>query len=100
MSNVLLILSGCGVMDGSEIHESVCTMLHLDRHNAKVTIAAPNVEQMHVVNHHTGKPSSPTEKRNVRVESARIARGPVKDLAEVRAGACSRRGTTQPLRRP
>lgn len=79
--NVLLILSGCGVYDGSEIHESVCTLLHLDRHGAKVTVAAPDVDQMHVINHHTGEPMN--ESRNVRVESARIARGPVGDLAEI-----------------
>lgn len=82
MPNVLLVLSGCGVLDGSEIHESVSTLLHLDRHNATVTIAAPDIDQMHVVNHHTGQPTK--EKRNVRVESARIARGPVKDLAQIR----------------
>src|SRR5262245_38434712 len=81
MSNVLLILSGCGVMDGSEIHESVCTLLHLDRNNANVTFAAPDVDQAHVVNHLTGKPTN--EKRNVRIESGRIARGAVKNLAEV-----------------
>lgn len=81
MSNVLLILSGCGVMDGSEIHESVITLLHLDRHSATVTFAAPDVPQMHVVNHLTGKPTG--EARNARVESARIARGNVKDLADV-----------------
>ena len=69
-------------MDGSEIHESISTLLHLDRSGAKVTIAAPDIEQMHVVNHHTGRPAA-AEKRNVRVESARIARGPVKDLAEI-----------------
>lgn len=79
--NVLVILSGCGVFDGSEIHESVITLLHLDRHDAKINFASPDVDQMHVVNHHTGKPT--TEKRNVRVESARIARGPVQDIAEV-----------------
>lgn len=79
--NILLILSGCGVMDGSEIHESVITLLHLDRHNAKVTFAAPDIPQMHVVNHLTGKPTD--EKRSVRVESARIARGPVQDLAKL-----------------
>ena len=45
--NILVILSGCGVMDGSEIHESVITLLHLDRHDAKVTFAAPDVEQHH-----------------------------------------------------
>lgn len=79
--NVLLILSGCGVMDGSEIHESVCALLHLDRHNANVTFAAPDVPQMHVVNHLTGKPVDET--RNVRAEAARIARGNVQDLAKV-----------------
>jgi enhancing lycopene biosynthesis protein 2 len=79
--NVLVILSGCGVMDGSEIHESVITLVHLDRHNAKVTFAAPDAPQMHVVNHLTGKPTD--ENRNVRVESARIARGNVLDVAKI-----------------
>lgn len=82
-NNVLLILSGCGVYDGAEIHESVITLLHLDRQGAKVTIAAPDVNQMHVIDHHTGEEMS--ENRNVRVESARIARGPVKDLADLKA---------------
>jgi enhancing lycopene biosynthesis protein 2 len=79
--NILVILSGCGVMDGSEIHESVITLLHLDRHDAQVTFAAPDIDQVHVINHLTGKPTN--EKRNVRVEAARIARGPVSNLAEV-----------------
>lgn len=82
MPNVLVILSGCGVMDGSEIHEAVCTLVHLDRADAKVTMTAPNVQQMHVVNHMTGQPTQ--ESRNVLVESARIARGKVEDLAKVR----------------
>jgi enhancing lycopene biosynthesis protein 2 len=69
-------------MDGSEIHESVITLLHLDRLSAKVTMAAPDVEQAQVVNHLTGKPAA-GERRNVRVESARIARGPVEDLATI-----------------
>ncbi|MHC4106711.1 MAG: isoprenoid biosynthesis glyoxalase ElbB, partial [Planctomycetota bacterium] len=73
MANVLLILSGCGVLDGSEIHESVICLLHLDRHDAAVTFAAPDTDQMHVVNHQSGEPTG--EKRNVRTESARIARG-------------------------
>jgi enhancing lycopene biosynthesis protein 2 len=83
MANVLVVLSGCGVMDGSEIHESVITLLHLDRLDASVTFAAPNVEQFHVVNHLTGQPAS-GERRQVMVESARIARGKVLDLASVR----------------
>jgi len=82
MSNVLLILSGCGVFDGAEIHESVLTMLHLDRAGATVTIAAPDVDQHHVVNHLTNEEMN--EARNVLVESARIARGNIENLAEIK----------------
>jgi len=77
-----VILSGCGVFDGAEIHESVLTMLALDRAGAEMVICAPDIEQMHVVNHHTGEVAD-GERRNVRVESARIARGPVADVTEV-----------------
>ncbi len=83
MANVLMILSGCGVYDGSEIHESVSALLHLDRHGAKVTFAAPDEPQMHVINHLTGEQMN--EQRNVRTESARIARGQVEDIADVNA---------------
>ena len=80
---VAIILSGCGVYDGAEIHESVITMLHLDRANAHVTCFAPNVPQMHVINHLNGEESPET--RNVLVEAARIARGDVADLASANA---------------
>ena len=80
MKKVAVILSGAGVFDGAEIHESVITLLALDRQDADVRIFAPNVPQMHVVNHLTQQPSDET--RNVLVESARIARGDIKDLAE------------------
>jgi enhancing lycopene biosynthesis protein 2 len=79
-----VILSGCGVYDGAEIHESVLTMLALDRAGAEIVVCAPDVEQMHVVDHHTGEVAQ-GEHRNVRVESARIARGPVADVTEVDA---------------
>jgi enhancing lycopene biosynthesis protein 2 len=79
-----VVLSGCGVFDGAEIHESVITLLALDRAGAEVVVCAPDVDQMHVVNHHTGKVAE-GERRNVRVEAARIARGPVADVAEVDA---------------
>jgi enhancing lycopene biosynthesis protein 2 len=79
-----VILSGCGVFDGAEIHESVITILALDRAGAEMVFCAPDREQMHVVNHHTGEVAE-GESRNVRVESARIARGPVRDVAEVKA---------------
>ncbi len=80
-----VILSGCGVYDGAEIHESVITMLALDRAGAEMVICAPDREQMHVINHHTGEVAE-GESRNVRVESARIARGPVADVTEIDAG--------------
>lgn len=40
---------------------------------------APNIDQMHVVDHMKGEPSQ--EKRNVLVESARLARGNIQDLS-------------------
>jgi enhancing lycopene biosynthesis protein 2 len=79
-----VILSGCGVFDGAEIHESVLTLLALDRRQADIVICAPNVPQMHVFNHLSGKVEEGTE-RNVLVESARIARGEIRDIAGVSA---------------
>lgn len=79
-----VVLSGCGVFDGSEIHEAVLTMLALDRAGAHIVCMAPNVSQMHVVNHIGGKPV-PGEARNAMIESARIARGEIKDIKDVAA---------------
>lgn len=76
---VAVILSGCGVFDGSEVHESVLTLLALDEADARWTVVAPDVPQMHVVNHHSGEPTG-GETRHVHVEAARIARGPVTPL--------------------
>jgi len=81
MKKVGLLLSGCGFNDGSEIHESVISMLALDRAGVETVIMAPNIDQMHVVNHYTGQEMD--EFRNVLVESSRIARGNIKDMAEV-----------------
>lgn len=78
-----VILSGCGFRDGAEIHESVLTLLTLDKLGCKVICMAPNIEQARVVNHLTGQEVK--EKRNVLVESARIARGEIKDAATVKA---------------
>lgn len=80
---VAVILSGCGVYDGAEIHESVITLLRLDQRGAHAQCFAPNVAQMHVINHLTGEQMP--ESRNVLVESARIARGDVKDIREANA---------------
>ncbi|MBS0013525.1 MAG: isoprenoid biosynthesis glyoxalase ElbB [Desulfobacterales bacterium] len=82
MKNVGVLLSGCGVYDGTEIHESVITLLTLDRNGAAAICMAPDMDQHHVVNHLTGQTSE--EKRNVLVESARIARGEIMDVKRVR----------------
>lgn len=79
MKTVGVVLSGCGVFDGAEIHESVLTILALDRAGASVVFFAPDKPQLHVINHVTGEEMA--EKRNVLVESARIARGQIKPLS-------------------
>ncbi len=78
MKNIAVILSGCGVFDGTEIHESVFTLLEIEKKGASYQCFAPDIEQAQVINHITGKPMD--EVRNVLVESARIARGNVKDV--------------------
>ena len=80
--NIAVILSGCGVYDGTEIHESVITLLRLSQRGAHVQCFAPNIAQLHVINHLTGEEMP--ESRNVLVESARIARGEIKDIREAK----------------
>jgi len=83
MLTIGVLLSGCGVYDGSEIHEAVLTLLALDRAGAKVQCLAPDMEQRDVVNHLTGEAQA--DLRNVLVESARIVRGNIKDIREISA---------------
>jgi enhancing lycopene biosynthesis protein 2 len=84
MVKVAVILSGCGYLDGSEIQESVITLLELDKRGASVQCFAPDIAQAEVVNHLTTKKIK-GEYRNVLVESARIARGNVKPLNQAKA---------------
>lgn len=77
---IAVILSGCGVYDGAEVQESVLTLLRLDQRGAQVQCFAPDIAQLHVINHLTGEEMP--ESRNVLVESARIARGQVKDIRQ------------------
>ena len=81
MVKVAVILSGCGYLDGSEIQESVITLLELDKRGASVQCFAPDIEQADVVNHLT-KEKTKGESRNVLIESSRIARGNVKPLSQ------------------
>jgi enhancing lycopene biosynthesis protein 2 len=79
-----VVLSGCGVFDGAEIHEATLTMYFIAKAGAEYVCLAPNRPQMHVVDHVKQEPVK-NESRNVLVESARIARGKIKDVASVRA---------------
>jgi enhancing lycopene biosynthesis protein 2 len=78
MKKFAVILSGCGVFDGSEIHEATLTLLAIAQQGASYEIFAPDIDQYHVINHLTHKEMA--EKRNVLVESARIARGRITPL--------------------
>lgn len=80
-----VVLAGCGFLDGAEIHEATLTLLALDRAGVRVRYLAPNVDQMHVVEHGAGKAQEGAT-RNVLEESARIARGPVENMAQVDPG--------------
>jgi len=84
MIKIGIVLSGCGVMDGSEIHESVLTLLAVSQAGAEAVCMAPDMEQTEVINHLTQQKMN--ERRNVLVEAARIARGKVKDIKTVQAG--------------
>jgi enhancing lycopene biosynthesis protein 2 len=75
-----VVLSGCGVFDGAEIHEATLTLLAIARAGATYQCFAPDIKQYHVINHLTGEEMN--EERNVLVESARIARGDIKPLNE------------------
>jgi enhancing lycopene biosynthesis protein 2 len=82
MSKVAVVLSGCGVNDGSEIHEATLTLLYLDQAKAEIHSFAPDKNQADVVNHVKGEGTSET--RNVMVESARISRGEIRPLSELK----------------
>ncbi len=81
MKKVAVILSGSGVYDGAEINEAVLTLLHIAKQGASYQCFAPDREQMHTINHLTGEVT--VEKRNILVESARIARGEISPLTEL-----------------
>jgi enhancing lycopene biosynthesis protein 2 len=83
MPKVGVLLSGCGFLDGAEIHEAVLTLLALDQKKAEIVCCAPNIEH-EAVDHLTGQPTG--ERRNVLREAARIARGNIRDVASVNAG--------------
>ncbi|CAI2378253.1 unnamed protein product [Moneuplotes crassus] len=78
-----VVLSGCGVYDGSEITESVATIVALSKKGVDIDYYAPDMDQFHVLDHTTGEEIN--QKRNVLVESARITRGNINNLRELDA---------------
>jgi enhancing lycopene biosynthesis protein 2 len=87
MTKVGVLLCGCGMYDGSEIHEATLTLLFLDRAGAEIVCIAPDISQAEVVNHLTGQATG--ERRQVLVEAARIARGSIRDIRQVKASELS-----------
>lgn len=85
MKRVGVVLSGCGFLDGAEIHEATLTLLALDRAGAAIAAFAPALDQAQVVDHLSKQPVS--ERRGVLTESARIVRGQIADLATARAAS-------------
>jgi enhancing lycopene biosynthesis protein 2 len=85
MKKFAVVLAGCGVYDGSEIHEATLSLYAIKKQGAEYEIFAPDIDQHHVINHITGEEIP--EKRNVLVEAARIARGKIKPLSEFKAEA-------------
>ena len=83
MAKVAVILSGCGHMDGTEIHEAVLSLLELKRQGHSYQCFAPNLDQRYVMDHISK--TKVNEKRNMLHEAARIARGEVKKVEELLA---------------
>ncbi|MFH0758663.1 MAG: isoprenoid biosynthesis glyoxalase ElbB [Bacteroidota bacterium] len=84
MKKFAVVLSGCGVFDGAEIHEATLSLLAIAKQGCSYQIFAPDINQHHVINHLNGKEMQET--RNVLVESARIARGKISDLKDFDPG--------------
>lgn len=83
MKRFAVVLAGNGVFDGAEIHEATLTLWAIEKQGGNYEIFAPDIQQHHVINHLTGEEMDDT--RNVLVESARIARGQIRDLKEFNA---------------
>jgi enhancing lycopene biosynthesis protein 2 len=75
--NIAVVLSGCGHLDGSEIHEAILTLLAISKSGATYQGLAPNRNQSHVVNHVTQEVDESSQSRNIMLESARLVRGDI-----------------------
>jgi enhancing lycopene biosynthesis protein 2 len=81
MKKIGVLLSGCGHRDGAEVHESTLALLAIDEAGAEAVCFAPRGPQVFVRDHFTGEETD--ESRDIFAESARIARGKIRDIATV-----------------
>lgn len=79
MKRVAMILSGCGVNDGSEMTEAAGLIIALSQAGYAIRFYAPDRAQHDVIDHAAARPMQDT--RNILVESARIARGQIEPLS-------------------
>jgi enhancing lycopene biosynthesis protein 2 len=77
-----VLFSACGVLDGTEIHEAVLSLLYLDKKGAQSICFAPNILMSEVKNHIDQE--NMNENRNVMIESSRISRGEIYDIKDIR----------------
>jgi len=80
---VAVLLSGCGIGDGSQIEEVILTYLALDKYQVDYICIAPDKNQMHTFNHFT-ETVEESETRNILVESSRIGRGKISPLSSIK----------------
>ena len=78
MPRIAMLLSGCGNMDGSEIHESVSAIIAIDQKGWESVFTAPDIQQVRTVSFINEITIPP---RNALQESARIARGEIQELS-------------------
>ena len=76
-----VLLSGCGVYDGAEIHESVFVLLAIAEAGHEAVCIGVNKDQYHVINHLTGEEQK--QSRNMLEEAARIARGEITEINDI-----------------
>ena len=81
MKKIAIVLSGCGVFDGTEINEAVLTLLALEERDITYQCFAPDKPQFHTINHLKGEDKE--QARNVLEESARVVRGNISALSEL-----------------
>lgn len=78
-----ILLSGCGIGDGSQIEEVILTYLALDKYGLDYVPFAPNKNQAQVLDH-LSESVCTDETRSVLLESARLGRGKIQSVDQIK----------------